>query len=350
MGASAHFFDPTLMKPDYSQSPNFSKGGFVNLIPTHEADWSKLWEVLQRRRHRQPGSGNPPRPVPVTRLDQRYFHQKPTQDAAVYWLGHSSMIIELTGRRYMIDPVLCRRASLWQWAGPERLHPCPLGFDQLGPVDAVLLSHDHYDHLDKSAIKALDRHCPRFIVPLGVGLILQEWGVAKEKITELDWWQDTQEGPNRLVCTPARHFSGRKLSSRIQKINPTLFCSWSMLGPQIRIFNCGDTGPLPQLSEIGERFGPFDLTIIPIGAYDPAWPAIHTTPEEGVEVHQQVQGKTMLPVHWATFDLALHPWIEPIERFVAAAKAAGIDYCCPPPGQRYALGDSCRAWWWQQEP
>jgi L-ascorbate metabolism protein UlaG (beta-lactamase superfamily) len=183
-----------------------------------------------------------------------------------------------------------------------------------------------------------------FFVPLGVGAHLEEWGVPASRIVELDWSQSQALGPLELVCTPARHFSGRSLLDR----NQTLWSSWTFLGPAHRVFYSGDTGPSGEFENIGRRFGPFDLAIIQIGAYGEDWPYIHLAPEEVIEVHLAVGGKRLLPVHWGTFDLALHDWDEPIEGAVVAAREASIDLLTPQLGEIVDMDQPPKSHpWWQ---
>jgi L-ascorbate metabolism protein UlaG (beta-lactamase superfamily) len=204
-----------------------------------------------------------------------------------------------------------------------------LPLDQLPPVDAVLLSHDHYDHLDEPSIRVLNQRVPAFVVPLGIGAHLQYWGVPAAKIRELDWWGQTRVGEIELTATPARHFSGRSLSDA----DKTLWAGWSLRGPRHRVYYSGDTAMFPGFKEIGARLGPFDATLIEVGAYDRMWADVHLGPEQAVQAHRDVQGKLMLPVHWGTFNLALHAWTEPVERLLVAAARASVNVVVPRPGE-----------------
>ncbi|WP_051158935.1 MBL fold metallo-hydrolase [Tsukamurella sp. 1534] len=306
--------------------------------------------VVGRARH---GQGRPSRPIPLV------AHPSPEQssDLAVTWYGHSSVLIEVDGFRVLADPVWGERVSPSPTIGPTRLHPVPVALSSLPPIDAVIISHDHYDHLDLPTIDELtrDRDVP-FCVPIGVGGHLRAWGVPEDRIVELDWDQahvlrsTGPDGPSELkvVCTEARHFSGRGLTR-----NSTQWASWSLVGPSHAVFFGGDTGFTERFKLVGDHFGPFDLTLLPIGAYDPLWPDVHTNPEEAVEIHRMIAkpGAPLVPVHWATFNLAFHDWSEPVERLLAAAEEAGVTTVIPMPGGRVdsrdERGGTGRAddWW-----
>lgn len=225
----------------------------------------------------------------------------------------------------------------------KRFFAPPLPLDALPPIDAVILSHDHYDHLNEEAIKALRDRVPRFIVPLGVGAHLEYWGVAPERIFELDWWERAEVEGVEVVCTPARHFSGRSLTDR----NGTLWAGWAILGADQRAFFSGDTGLFPGFSEIGRRLGPFDVTMLEVGAYNAAWADIHMGPEQAVQAHQMVRGELMVPIHWGTFNLAFHSWTEPAERVLVAAEASGIQVAIPRPGESIipTAPPAVQPWW-----
>jgi L-ascorbate metabolism protein UlaG (beta-lactamase superfamily) len=254
----------------------------------------------------------------------------------VTWYGHASVLVEVDGARVLTDPVWSRRASPSRWIGPRRLHPVPLPLGSLPQVDAIVISHDHFDHLDMATVEALvGLQGAPFVVPLGVGEHLRRWGVPEPRIVELDWGQAVSIGPVTLNCTEARHFSGRGLTA-----NTTLWSSWAITGPRHRAFFGGDTGPTPALAAIAAAHGPFDLTVLPIGSYSPHWSYIHMTPEEAVLAHQTLtvgaslpQG-LLVPVHWATFDISLHRWSEPVERLLVAAEKAGVPLAVPRPGER----------------
>jgi L-ascorbate metabolism protein UlaG (beta-lactamase superfamily) len=294
--------------------------------------------VFTASEHRSPGT--PPATVPG---DRRRFAAPPASGLRVTWLGHSSVVLEIDGRRVLIDPIFGRRASPLEWMGPTRWYPPPLPLAELPPLDAVLISHDHYDHLDHDTITALaDGNVP-FVVPLGLGAHLTRWGVAETRIVELDWWESTRVGDVTITCTPARHASGRMLIDNDSK----LWGGFALAGSSHRVYFSGDTGLFAGLREVGTRLGPFDLTMIEVGQYDQAWPDWHIGPEQAVRAHQMVGGRVLLPIPWGLFTLAYHGWTEPIERAVAAARSAGVTLVAPRPGQSFEPADppALERWW-----
>ncbi len=314
------------------RSPNYRDGAFRNpvgdsrLIKPSNRGMLSRWLGGHEQRV-------PPGPMPIVSLTKADFAFAPASGLRATWLGHSTVLVEIDGARILFDPVWARRASPSSLIGPRRFFPPPLALEDLPPLDAIVASHDHYDHLDRGVVRALARSSSqsraRFIVPLGVGAHLEKWGVAPDRITELDWSESTTLGPLTLTATPARHFSGRGLNDR----NHTLWASWSVAGPKHRVFHSGDTGPFPGFADIGNTYGPFDLTLIKIGAYDQMWPDIHLTPEQAVDANSKIRGKLLLPIHWGTFNLAFHSWNEPAERFVRAAIANGTQIVMPKPGE-----------------
>lgn len=277
-------------------------------------------------------------------------------------MGHSSVLAEIDGRRVLFDPVWGERCSPFDWAGPKRLHPVPVGLDELPPVDVVVISHDHYDHLDMPTVQGLTGTGAAFVVPLGIGADLEFWGVPAERITELDWHESTRVGGLTLTATPAQHFCGRGLRGP----QHTLWSSWVVAGPDHRIFHSGDTGYFSGFAEIGAAHGPFDATMIQIGAYSDFWPRnhasdtrhpgmwpdIHMNPEQGVLSHLDLQGGTpggvLLPIHWGTFNLALHPWAEPADWTLTAARKAGVSTVHPRPGEPFEPADPPAVYpWWR---
>ncbi len=299
-------------------------------------------------------SGGSPHSVPaatppVVHRVAADFAEPPAGGLRITWLGHSTLLVEIDGRRVLIDPVWGKRASPFNWLGPERFFPPPLDFDDLPPLDAVVISHDHYDHLDFPTIRRLAASDVPFIVPLGVGAHLEHWGVPAGRITELEWWQEQTIGDLRLVATPARHFSGRSVLMRDRDC--TLWAGWALLGPRHRIYYSGDTAMFPGFTDIGERLGPFDVTMIESGAYNAMWADVHLGPEQAVQAHTMVRGGLMIPVHWGLFDLALHSWTEPIERVLVAARQQGVAVATPLPGGSVVPGAvPMPAHWWPSTP
>src|SRR5688572_18503085 len=328
------------------RSPNYPDGAFRNPDTTTMMAAGSMGKMLRQwlggREQRVP-----PAPMPMVTLTRANFAQLPASGLRATWLGHSTVLVEIDGARILFDPVWARRASPSSLIGPRRFHAPPLALEELPPLDAIVASHDHYDHLDRGVVRALARSAAqssaRFIVPLGVGAHLERWGVPTSRITELDWSESTTLGPLTLTATPARHFSGRGLTDG----NHTLWASWSVAGPRHRIFHSGDTGPFNGFAAIGAAHGPFDLTFIKIGAYGENWPDIHLTPEQAVDAHTKLRGRVLLPIHWGTFNLAYHAWDEPVERVVVAAGANGTQLIVPKPGESVepATARPVEPWW-----
>tara|TARA_B100000683_G_scaffold276618_1_gene331222 strand:+ start:1891 stop:2988 length:1098 start_codon:yes stop_codon:yes gene_type:complete len=241
------------------------------------------------------------------------------------WLGHSSQFVNIEGVKVLIDPVFSMRCSPFQWAGSKRFHPVPHDTSTFSEIDAVVISHDHYDHLDTRTIKLLAHGVQRFIVPLGVGSHLEKWGVDSTKIRELNWWESADFKHITFHCTPARHFSGRRLSHQ----NQTLWSSWAITGNTHKLFYSGDTGYFEEFKTIGEKLGPFDIAVIQIGAYDSLWADIHMFPNEAIQTFKDVKAKKLLPVHWGTFNLALHNWKEPASWLKQIANRENIPVIFP---------------------
>ena len=325
------------------RSPNFADGVFVNLEPASQFSIDReeqrlmLWEVVGGRTATRPTAA-----IPLATPEPRAFEARASQ-IAVSWFGHSTALLEIDGYRVLTDPVWSDRCSPSDVIGPGRMHPPPLPLDALPALDAIVISHDHYDHLDIDTIVALAHsQWATFVVPLGVGAHLRGWGIPDERIVELDWNERTQVEELILICTPARHFSGRFLNR-----NNTLWASWVVIGPAHRAYFGGDTGYTKRFAEIGADHGPFDVTLMPVGAYNRAWPDIHMNPEEAVQAHLDVNGGLLVPIHWCTFRLAPHPWAEPIERVLAAADAADVQVAVPKPGERVDPGATAELvrWW-----
>ncbi|WP_063053206.1 MBL fold metallo-hydrolase [Nocardia arthritidis] len=297
--------------------------------------------------------GRPRGPIPLRTPQQ----PAAASALAVTWYGHATTLVEVDGYRILTDPVWSERVSPSALVGPARMHPVPQPLTDLPSIDAVLISHDHYDHLDKWTVRELvARQSAPFLVPIGIGAHLRHWGVPEDRIVELDWGgsvslaelgRDRDGGDLVLTCTEARHFSGRGLLR-----NTTLWASWSIAGPTRRAYFGGDTGYTKAFAEAGAALGPFDLTLLPIGAYDERWPDVHMNPEEAVRAHADLcDGNAghglLVPIHWATFNLAFHGWSEPVRRMVAAARGAGTELAVPMPGQRVdpSSAPPADSWW-----
>lgn len=330
-------------------SPQFRGGHFENVVPKTPVSAATKWDYLRRQFTGAEMRTPPPGCPPVVHLARASLAERPKPGLRAIWFGHASVYLEIDGARVMTDPVLSDYASPFPGIGPKRFHPPPLALEDLPPIDAVVISHDHYDHLDTATVRHLARHGARFFVPLGIGAHLERWGVPQAQFVELDWWQSADINGVKLTSTPARHYSSRALRDG----NATLWSSWSIAGPAHRVYFSGDTGFGDHFRQIGERLGPFDLGLIKIGSYGPGqgWRDIHMDPEEAVQAHVAVKAKQMLPVHWATFNLAFHAWDEPIKRAVAAGRQHGIDLLTPKIGETASAGSaSVSASWWEACP
>ncbi|MFC4507719.1 MULTISPECIES: MBL fold metallo-hydrolase [Streptomyces] len=318
------------------RSPNFKNGSFRNLLETHTRPSGPIRELAksafskEERVLRAPASQVPMHPKTLADIAK-----PPASGLRLTWMGHASVLAEIDGHRVLFDPVWGERCSPFAISGPKRLHPVPLPLAALGAVDVVIISHDHYDHLDLPTIRALVGTDTTFAVPLGVGAHLEHWGVSADRIRELDWHESTQVGGLTLTATPARHYCGRGL----RLARHTLWASWVVASDEHRIYHSGDTGYFEGFKDIGAEHGPFDATMIQMGAYSDFWPDIHMTPEEGtrahLDLHGGLPGGVMLPIHWATFNLAQHPWADPGERALVAAHSAAVKLALPLPGEPF---------------
>ena len=258
-------------------------------------------------------------------------------------LGHSSILLKVYGEYWLIDPVFSDRASPFQFMGPKRFHQPPISLEDLPSIDKVLISHNHYDHLDKASIKALRDKAQEFLVPKGVDGDLLDWGVEANKIITFDWWQELQTSQGLVAFTPTQHFSGRGMGDG----NATLWGSWVIKTPQESIFFSGDSGYFAGFKEIGDKYGPFDLTMVETGAYDKDWADIHMKPEESVQAHIDLQGKVMMPIHNGTFDLAFHTWHDPFDRVAVEAERREVTLSTPEFGRIFSITDlpPLIPWW-----
>jgi L-ascorbate metabolism protein UlaG (beta-lactamase superfamily) len=269
---------------------------------------------------------------PLPALDPREaWRRAPGSGLRATWLGHSTVLLEVDGVRLLTDPVWGARASPSQLVGPKRFQPVPVALRALPSMDAVLLSHDHYDHLCHPTVRALAKTGVPFITSLGVGAHLEAFGVPPERITELEWWQSHRlPGTDvEITAAPSQHFSGRGLKDR----NATLWSSLVVRSPRHRVFFSGDTGLTDQYAEIGARLGPFDLVLLEVGAFHPSWGDIHLGPVNALEALRLLGGGAFLPVHWGTFSLALHAWDEPAETLLQLAPPQGVHLLMPQLGE-----------------
>lgn len=319
-----------------------AEGRFQNTAQTHDGS-QRMGAILWRFLTERIADKTPKTQIPVQQPSFAGEHD------LLVKISHSTVLLRLAGEYFLTDPVFSHRASPLPFLGPKRFHTLPLTIEQLPELQAVLLSHDHYDHLDKSAIKALTAKTKLFVVPVGVDRHLRRFGVPAAKIHVLSWYQQVQVGQQQVSLTPAQHFSGRSLWDK----NQTLWGSYvieSAKGP--RIFFSGDSGYFSGFAEIAARFGPIDLALIETGAYDEMWPDIHMQPEQSLRAHLDLNAKYLLPIHNSSFDLAMHSWYEPLQRLAAASDAWQARLLTPVFGQTLALNQLEQAWqlnqrWWQ---
>ena len=319
---------------------------YLNPEPTEIGGISLMFKVAPRW-FKGAAARSPQVPLGPFRTDPRIFDQPPISGLRVTWFGHSSSLVEIDGVRVLIDPVWDERAAPTQWFGPKRFFAPTLALKDLPPIDVVLISHDHYDHLGAGTMQQLatleNLRQARWVTALGVGNILSGFGIDAPRWTELNWTDQVQVGGLMITALPARHFSGRSLFNRFE----TLWASFALIGPKHRVYYGADSGEWKGFREIGEDYGPFDLTMLEIGAYDPLWASIHMGPEGAARSFKALGGHGLLmPIHWGLFDLALHPWTQPIE---AIRAIDGLRLWSPTPGQPVMVvkDEELRSDWWR---
>ena len=321
---------------------NYYMGRFTNAEPTNVMKPGTTLNTVFQYLFGGNKERTPSRALPVVPLAE-FSKERLPHGVRFAWLGHSSVFLELDGKRMLFDPVFSERASFLSWMGPKRFQPAPLRAGDLPQLDAVLVSHNHYDHMDKETIIQLADKSNSFHVPLGLSPVLENWGIPKSKIHEYAWWDELETMGITIAATPARHFSGRGLFDR----NKTLWCSWVVSAGGRTIFFSGDTGITAQFREIGKKYGPFDVTFVKMAAYNENWPDIHLNPEQAVDAHRDLGGMALVPIHWGTFDLALHSWHEPIERLVKAAERESVRTIMPKMGELIDPDHYVNGYWWR---
>jgi L-ascorbate metabolism protein UlaG (beta-lactamase superfamily) len=331
--------EETLVK--MQSSKQFHAGKFVNEEPeaSFEVSLGRIAEEFDDCLRQSPIGE-----IPVISIDAAKLKSPAAPGLRGAWLGHAGVLIEIDGKRILTDPILSERVSPFSFAGPKRFHRPPVSIEDLSGIDAVIISHNHYDHLDKATVTHLAQNNTRIFVPLGNKPQLLAWDVPENLVEELDWWQEVDLGGVKIVATPSRHYSSRGFFD----YQETLWASWAVVGNKHRIFFSGDTGYSKAFSKIGKELGPFDLTIVKVGAYGPGqmWKDVHMPPEESIQTHEDVNGRAMLPVHRGTFDLGRHEWDAPIIRTIAAAEKAGVQLITPKLGEMVDPANHSNINWW----
>ncbi|MEO7456755.1 MAG: MBL fold metallo-hydrolase [Gemmatimonadaceae bacterium] len=330
------------------RSPNWRDGAFQNPVPTSVSTAGKMGELLKRQLFGRE-ERVPKRAIPIVTNDHTRFDAPPASGLRITWLGHSSTLIEIDGYRVLVDPLYGERVSPSPLVGPKRFHAPALPLAELPALDVVLITHDHYDHLDYPAVRGIlkseRQKNVQWVTTLGVGAHLEQWGVAPAKITELDWGDAAHVGDLKLTAHPARHFSGRVI-----KRNQTLWASWVVASGAHRVLHSGDTGWFDGLAGL-KAHGPYDLALIKSASYDVLWPDIHLNPEEAVRMNVAIGNPLMLPLHWGTFNLAFHDWFEPPERVLAEAARTGTRVVIPRIGAPFepATPPAFDPWWREEK-
>jgi L-ascorbate metabolism protein UlaG (beta-lactamase superfamily) len=325
---------------------------FLNPVPTQIGGFSTFLKVFPLYL-RNKAQVEPKLPLGPFVTDAKAYATPPSSGLRVTWFGHSASLIEIDGMRVLIDPVWEQRASPFSFMGPKRFFPPTLALDALPPIDVVLISHDHYDHLGAQTARTLSQLAPqaRWVTPLAVGPVLRGFGVAAERITELNWAQSIEvvsaAGRLRIDCWPARHFSGRSATNRFE----TLWGSFVLEGPQHRVYYGADSGPWPGIGAVAEQYPGFDLTMLEIGASHPLWADIHLGPDAAAQAFLAMgnRGRLLMPIHWGLFNLALHAWKQPMERMLQLTAEHRLPLWSPVPGEptEVVAGTGLVADWWQ---
>jgi len=316
---------------------------FLNPVPTEMSTGSNMLKLFWKY-YRNKAETTPKQQLGPFTTELSVYRKTPSTGLRITWIGHSSLLIEIDGKKILTDPVWAERASFSSLVGPKRFFAAPLQLNELPSLDAVIISHDHYDHLDRSVIKEFSNKEIPFYTSLGVGKYLEQWGIKSSLIKELDWTDKVMlDDDCELTALPARHFSGRGLHNRFE----TLWSSFVIKTNKHKIFFGADSGWFDGFKEIGDTYGPFDLTMLEIGAYNEDWADIHMGPENAVNAHIALKGQLMMPIHWGTFNLALHAWREPVERLLKYVAEKHVQVFLPKPGEPTEVtNETYNSEWW----
>jgi len=318
----------------FKQSGHYQEGKFINPIYTSlDMSMGKFMSIMKDWILGVPNQ-TPEKPLPVVQVDSMTIASKHDSLARVSWFGHSAFLLEIAGKNILLDPMLGKNAGPHPWLGPSRFSDgIPIEIEKLPQIDAVVYSHDHYDHLDYESVLKLKDKVKKFFLPLGVGSHLVAWGVDENKIHEFNWWDEFTLDDLQFVCAPARHFSGRGLLDR----NTTLWASWIIKSGYFTIYFSGDSGYGPHFKEIGEKYGPFDFAMLECGQYDKRWESVHLLPEQTAQAALDLNAKMAMPNHWGAFVLALHSWKDPVERLTRKAEELNVNVITPKIGEQISL-------------
>ena len=330
---------------EFTKSTQFIKGKFENTKPVNMSQsFSETLNMAKKFFFTKVENGRPKNNLSVKKIDSLNIVNY-VDSTRFIWFGHSSFLLQINQKNILIDPMFSNVPAPHSMLGGKRFSTeLPIEVQKLPKIDAVIISHDHYDHLDYESISILKEKVDTFYTPLGVGVHLEAWGVQKERIIELDWWQETTFYDLKFVCTPAIHFSGRKFSNG----QSTLWSSWIIQSKSENIFFSGDSGYGSHFKEIGEKYGPFDFAMMECGQYNEMWPEIHMFPEETAQAGVDVRAKKVMPIHWGAFKLALHSWTDPVERITKKANELNLPLITPKIGEPFLLNENkidVENWW-----
>ncbi|WP_339217831.1 MBL fold metallo-hydrolase [Ornithinibacillus sp. FSL M8-0202] len=329
----------------FEKLPNYQNGKFTNQVATEmNMGISGMFKMVKESIFPGDNDRSPTEDLPISKFD---WEMVKSEEDSLTWFGHSTFLLSIDNKKILVDPMIGPRPSPVSFVGGSKRYSQDLLhiIEELPPIDAVFITHDHYDHLDYTSILKLKEKGSHFFVPLGVSTHLIRWGVGKERITELNWWDETDFNGLTIALTPSKHFSGRGLLNR----NSTLWGGWVILGENTRFYTSGDGGYDKHFKEIGEKYGPFDITLIEGGQYDELWDWAHMKPEEALQAHLDVNGKNMMLIHWAAFTLSYHSWTDPIERALKEAERLEVNIMAPQIGETVPLNRDLPIepdYWW----
>lgn len=329
----------------FSKSKHYKDGKFLNnggvkMEMSFKDSFKAMWILFKSNSNAKPNKN-----IAVQKIDSITIANYNSKTRFI-WFGHSTFLLQIKGKNLLIDPMFGDVPAPNPLLGNKRFsNRLPIEIEKLPSIDAVLITHDHYDHLDYESIQKLKSKVNMFYTPLGIGIHLLKWGVEKERIIELDWWQEIKFDELTIRCTPAQHFSGRGISDR----EKTLWCSWIIQSDDENLFFSGDSGYASHFKEIGEQYGPFDFAFMECGQYNNLWPLVHMLPEETAQAGLDIKAKKMMPIHWGAFKLASHSWTDPVERISKKAKELNVDLVIPKIGEIVEIGlnnsEEIYPWW-----